>query len=131
MLRMESQGMTTSNYSDMCNLFSIIIACYQPLPLPACMLHLVSMFFWHFHPYSLQHFSEGVLFLYHWFIYCDVSTCARFLCRILRTSLAYLYISRLYTIMSCTSIAYQVQQWFQLLARVSHSEKLTQSTTCK
>ena len=36
----------------------MIVACYHPLTLPACMLHfdLVS----HFNPYILQHFSENV-----------------------------------------------------------------------
>ena len=40
----------------------MIVACYHPLPLFACMLHF-DLVFWHFNPYILQHFSENVFTL--------------------------------------------------------------------
>ena len=44
----------------------MIVACYHPLPLSACMLHfdLVSILFGtQFNPYIHQHFSENVFTL--------------------------------------------------------------------
>ena len=39
----------------------IIVACYHPLPLPACMLHFNLAFVTSISVYILQHFSENVL----------------------------------------------------------------------
>ena len=43
-------------------------ACVLDTDVCACML-LVSMLFWHFNPYTIQHFSE-IFFALDWFLLC-------------------------------------------------------------
>ena len=38
----------------------MLLLLHAIIPFLACMLHHVSMFFWHFNPYILQHFTENV-----------------------------------------------------------------------
>ena len=77
----QTKAMCNNHHNHFTDVGIWCFSCYDVLHAIIPYMHAHFLHFWHFNPYILQHFSENVLHLFHWFLlvatYINLLTIAR------------------------------------------------------